>query len=1023
MTDYLCLLVDVVDETEFKGDFYSHLNKTIPNFIRVSSLTGGFKKIMVTAYNDYGVPGDKTVIRSTNWCEPNDQALIDFGKNLRPHNGWGVKKAVKTGLWFILNNLPTSLDETNDKIHVLHLTDGGHPHYGKVLDRGGNYELEELGKQNFDWIHIASEFSKKPIIYNVYCNTKCGSNSYLAYTPVQPKGVARYEYNPHSYLLAGSARYEYNPHSYLPVQYTRNEYGLYSYLADLTGGFCCLTSSSNLDLDSIFNGWFGSDVPIKTRVIPKACFVDIHSNEWNGSIKTFQKDPFMTEIQIANCILEERPLIITQPNFKLLLDNITKRLKNDDKYKNMVFELFKDIIENDMLSLTANKLFGRIWRQICTMRYDDNREELLKLMNIEKKKLNESQKTKFEGWIRESYNMIEEIDQELNELFERKLEPGYIEFIRDNEDNEDNPEPADTFNMLKDLSKKGQLEFKNMFVRMTINQNKNWSVDIKNSIPISISSDRIFSLLMHIVSPGTKISGRRYQAILAMLSLDTILDKYAKDFLNKFKGKWLCWDLDDNGNPVFPENYQSTFLYLCKDNKDFFTDLEYAKILRLTKLSLCHKIPNMNISIAYNDFTSIDGTRPDHHIVCSVCNISRPISLILPKQIGFLKKFLYGDSDKFKCGYCVYNILPKIVQTPDQTYMIRCSKCEAFYSRDRGRKILGKSQCHECLKNGTPSNIKCVKCGYKFVTYNDIPLSTCKPCQLGDKPLIINQSEEIVNLGQLFSENDKESTINGLVGFTWKKENQPLYQMDIDLSECQNITPQIVKNEDFFWDNKRVINMSDIVDKIITSIDTHDIEYMSCALCCETKSELSRACGRKNCKSMICNDCGNQWYGENKLGFIVNVRKCKCMFCDRLPSHHVIKKWWTKDAESLKGRTPEMDSTKYYAWCVSCKGIKVCGERECGDGEIPSFDNFKCELCISVKLENYKHCPSCNAPTYKYAGCNHMICICGIIWCYECGNQFESSEIYFHMYSVHGRIYDYDEPWLTSSDDDMPDLE
>jgi len=39
-----------------------------------------------------------------------------------------------------------------------------------------------------------------------------------------------------------------------------------------------------------------------------------------------------------------------------------------------------------------------------------------------------------------------------------------------------------------------------------------------------------------------------------------------------------------------------------------------------------------------------------------------------------------------------------------------------------------------------------------------------------------------------------------------------------------------------------------------------------------------------------------------------------------------------------------------------------------------------------AKLQGWKPCPKCKAMVEKTQGCNHMECICGVNWCYRCGN-------------------------------------
>ncbi|KAF8806819.1 hypothetical protein BYT27DRAFT_7242544 [Phlegmacium glaucopus] len=53
-----------------------------------------------------------------------------------------------------------------------------------------------------------------------------------------------------------------------------------------------------------------------------------------------------------------------------------------------------------------------------------------------------------------------------------------------------------------------------------------------------------------------------------------------------------------------------------------------------------------------------------------------------------------------------------------------------------------------------------------------------------------------------------------------------------------------------------------------------------------------------------------------------------------------------------------------------------------------------------------KRCPECRSVVEKNGGCNHMTCHCGAHFCWTCGQTFGSGEIYDHMNTAHGGMYD-----------------
>lgn len=962
MSTYLCIAIDT---TGSMGSWIATLNKMIPQFIRISALTGSFKKICVVSYKDYD---SKPVVTSTGWTDPDNLSLITFSKSLVASGGGGTPEAVKTCFYHILETLPEGLDGSNDKIYLLHLTDApAHESSSGKLDSEGECEFAALGEERFDWNELTQEFLLQPIVYN--CLSTCRFN-------------------------------------------------LYASLAMTTNGFYISTSINSLENDilGIFNGWFGAEenLTFDNQVIEQK-----KKSLWPSLEQKRDSEVVNSEVDLIKYYsLVTQEISIVQPELASGLSSAVTRLGVDTTYTNMVFNLFEQIIRDDILTITSNKIFGKIWRKICSMRKEPKRDELIQLIETCKKSLATGPRTKFDSWLKESYNMIEEIRGELEDMVQQEKVDlnGCIEFMRDIGDKS---EPADMVGLLRSLGAADQAVIKNIYARIVINPMKRF--DLTNSsgssLPLKISVERLFSLILHLVAPGTKFSGRRLQAILAMLALGTVLDTQAREFLTKFKGTWLNFAIDSQTKPEIPENFQVKFLYLCVGpGKEFLTPQELEIITKLTKLTLCNRIPEMNVNVETEIFTSMDGVRPDHHTTCSQCSLSRPISLM--------------SVNGMTCGYCVYGTTPKVQPTPEATFMVRCSGCNSFYSRDRGIHIMGKSLCHECAKGFSPVNQTCRICSHKFVTRldNGLPGGVCKPCELGYPALKPSYKTHKLTIRKLLSNTDgiDLNLINKLVGFDRVdgsvEVSSNLIEMFCKLQSIKPLDPQEIKSYQIIWSNKLVKNWDQIVDQIVEAIVSHHIERACCDLCCEPKpnSELGKACGRSGCDQVLCQDCGLSWYSENKLGHVVNVRHCGCMFCSRVPTPKVISRWWSPGAITLSrpGGLPTMDPGFYYGWCVRCRLIKPCGDRACGvEGQAPRFENFECEQCVQARIEfettksstnpheEIKSCPECAHPTIRYAGCNHISCPCGAHWCFECGGKFEYSEIYNHMNKVHGRIY------------------
>ncbi|KAI0036177.1 hypothetical protein K488DRAFT_41719 [Vararia minispora EC-137] len=98
------------------------------------------------------------------------------------------------------------------------------------------------------------------------------------------------------------------------------------------------------------------------------------------------------------------------------------------------------------------------------------------------------------------------------------------------------------------------------------------------------------------------------------------------------------------------------------------------------------------------------------------------------------------------------------------------------------------------------------------------------------------------------------------------------------------------------------------------------------------------------------------------------------------------------------------------AVCAACHG-------ECHDGmscaeyrmhRDPAEQERALEEWIQQQGGNVKKCPRCSRILEKNGGCNHMSCACGAHVCWRCLGVFPREEIYGHMNTAHGGIYDED---------------
>ncbi|KAI0105022.1 hypothetical protein GGR51DRAFT_572056 [Nemania sp. FL0031] len=197
-------------------------------------------------------------------------------------------------------------------------------------------------------------------------------------------------------------------------------------------------------------------------------------------------------------------------------------------------------------------------------------------------------------------------------------------------------------------------------------------------------------------------------------------------------------------------------------------------------------------------------------------------------------------------------------------------------------------------------------------------------------------------------------------------------------------------------------------------ICAHQTEDGACGICFHTFKQCQpySACGRSECRQLICKGCLQKWYGINRPGHVINAAALCCPFCRRQPTARVVPRL-AGGISSLGNSCSAVQEAKswIYAWCASCSTAKRFTERACGRGLLPRTRHWWCEEC-RVQDEDIRCCPGCRVPTERMAGYSHIMCGvpgCDTHWCFICGTAVDPAQIYMHMIQEHESWYDDDE--------------
>ena len=722
------------------------------------------------------------------------------------------------------------------------------------------------------------------------------------------------------------------------------------------------------------------------------------------------------------------------PEVARRLNTAVVRLRTDEQFATYTYECLKQCFTDNITSMCNNETIGKIWREFCKRRGDQRRGELFTILDKSKDKLDALNRKKFEEFNRNSYSNITEIEEDLQTWIEKNGIKGVIRYVPDTL-----LHPQDILKFCRDCLPESQKQIKEILARLVLEpfiadaasidskledqKEEKKTILPKNCLPANMPSHLRMKYILHLVAPGTAIGGRP-QMILAMLALGTMLDADAKTVLTYHKGKWLDFRYFKEEGPLkgplkIPENYNSQFLRLISKHREYLTDEEIAKLDWLLNILNVLRLPQIELEAEIMDFGCLDGNYPDYGYKCVECKEDRPLSLVN----------LDGT-----CGYCFYSRECPFSFNPKSCYQIQCTKCFAVYARDPRAQVPGRAMCHWCRQGdeyvGRSPNVQCKGCHVKFITYHGLPNDLCAICALTPAEAkkqhtvtVLRRAQEVFDpydFVQMYTSVGIESSDLIRVGLIKAQET---------LKPCEPALQEF-KTKEF----DQMLNRADLYQKMLEYAKGRKVDLPECALCCNQvrTDQIGRACGRKGCSQRICNDCGTGWYGVLKPGTLILERHLVCPFCARKPDSRVIRRWCLgADWFSVQ---VDLDPQNYYAWCVRCNHAKVVGERGCHAIQ-PNLVNWTCDEC-QERLRNpplahavaagalapglnLKHCPNCDVLVDRFSGCNHITCVCGVHWCYECGLQCASAEDTLqHMRNEHGRIYAGEEPYWSDAESD-----
>ncbi|KAH7109657.1 dihydroxyacid dehydratase [Dendryphion nanum] len=927
-------LLLLVDATYSMSDYLQSLQISLPKVIAISKLTNSFSRIGLLAYRDYTEANRRKdgMLEWSGWLEEDDNQdradmLMKMAANLEPIGGGDFPEATKTGLakaYELMREEATTI--------VLLYTDAP-PHCWMVADKdpGNNYMKEQRallaidsydghGPDFADWVSAAKKLRRGARKAQVFC--------FL-------------DRNLSDSVINGN---------------------YYTYISTVTKGACFAMSDSKphtiaeVTVDVLL-AWMGAGKAGVENTRMSASLARYVNGDDIRKIKD-EKDPIANkyfwahegnyETRLLNLGLLKSAKDAHKREWKTLVTDFAQRYAKDERFKRIVVDQLKSIIETDVSSMALNPVFGALWRAVCNDRENAARNELITAFGLHVDKIsNTDEKARMRNWLEESYdyaaenlNTLEAVpdDQKFPCVF---LDPT-IEFSqarkrgeKDDEDEDEENQPVTAFRRdeLLEIGRScdGRIlrRLGKVLTRITyVESAEELPAHIATTtnaevpkIPIALASQangwKFWKLLLHTVLPGTMLASRP-AVVLAALAIRIGL----KPLFGAASAALLFWR-DKWNNIEVPETWNSSCLGLLLDadaeyrkqvksdddvvKKDSGLLLDFDRELFTRLIAYHHAGANLLTTLAADI-----GWTPDKSqipvgpaVLCRGCDLPRSVTIMVEKSGG-------------KCGLCVArdfrdaehksralaaHVTKQDTSSTNATW-VECivRTCRAQYVCYNPEDLNVRPKCHYCRnqtslatnkRSDDPApTLECGKCLNKVICpfeYRSAIATPfqCPACASGRKTI----DSVSTNAKELCKENGQDWLLENKNNTVTKPFERSVFHTIYQASATAflaNVTilPSLSPEPTLTIRGKRLHNQTAIKASLNSWIHARNSEKSPCSLCFSDfhPSRLLPACRRRGCHQSICEGCLKGWYGLNGSGTIINTAALFCPFCRRPPA-------------------------------------------------------------------------------------------------------------------------------------------
>ncbi|KAG8906994.1 hypothetical protein FRC00_012196, partial [Tulasnella sp. 408] len=359
-------------------------SQSIPEILGLSAMSGAFKRLGILAYRDY------TANRVVEWSGWNPTNLNEFAKSLILESGGDWPEAAKTGLIKALEEVDPSR-----RTLILWYTDAP-PHHPSQIPISNNRRAEGLAFPNrsLDWMHLAYEAKAKGCTVFSFVNNFRYDGCYYVLLSQITGG-----------LCIGGSWYNSNEISKLTLNVLLTWMGNPPEPEALTGTKAPMT-------------WIYKLPPPETV----ENYTEVDSGDYLPRIPESNRDRVGQFLQqMVSTITEFDTQKIPQSKNQIDLAHLGQRFAspNEEEYRKAVYSALASVIDQNVVALTYNPIFGQLWRAVCKYRAPSEvpgeksaapkeRDELVNRFSLQVGKIKDANQAQaMKDWLENSYDSTE----------------------------------------------------------------------------------------------------------------------------------------------------------------------------------------------------------------------------------------------------------------------------------------------------------------------------------------------------------------------------------------------------------------------------------------------------------------------------------------------------------------------------------------------------------------------------------------------------------------------------------------